>query len=132
MLHTASVTSLLILPPDLKRPLYVVGAGDLGTRPSELDSALTRIFKIGATWRAVVLIDEADVFLEQRSLHDLQRNALVSVFLRQLEYFAGLLFITTNRVRSFDEAFQSRIHVSLRYRDLEADARRKVWRSTLR
>ncbi|KZV82213.1 P-loop containing nucleoside triphosphate hydrolase protein, partial [Exidia glandulosa HHB12029] len=115
----------------LKKPLYVVGAGDLGTRPSELDSSLTRIFKISATWGAVVLIDEADVFLEQRSLHDLQRNALVAVFLRQLEYFAGLLFITTNRVRSFDEAFQSRIHVSLRYRELEEDARRKVWRSFL-
>lgn len=116
---------------DLRRPLYIVGAGDLGTTPSSLDESLTDIFKIGAAWSAVTLIDEADVFLEQRSLHDLNRNALVAVFLRQLEYFAGLLFVTTNRVRTFDEAFQSRIHVSLRYRDLDVDARRRVWRSFL-
>lgn len=37
----------------------------------------------------VVLLDEADVFLEQRTLTDLQRNALVSVFLRVLEYYDG-------------------------------------------
>jgi hypothetical protein len=38
----------------------------------------------------VVLLDEADVFLEQRTLQDLQRNALVSVFLRVLEYYDGI------------------------------------------
>jgi hypothetical protein len=38
---------------------------------------------------AVVLLDEADVFLEERSLDNLQRNALVSVFLRIIEYFDG-------------------------------------------
>ena len=40
--------------------------------------------------------------------------------------------MTTNRVRVFDEAFQSRIHVSLRYHDLTADARRKIWVAFLR
>lgn len=69
--------------------------------------------------------------MEQRSLHDLHRNAMVAVFLRQLEYFAGLLFLTTNRVRSFDEAFQSRIHVSLRFHNLDEGARRTIWYSFL-
>ena len=40
--------------------------------------------------------------------------------------------MTTNRVRVFDEAFQSRIHVSLRYHDLTSDARRKIWVAFLR
>ena len=35
--------------------------------------------------------------------------------------------MTTNRVRSFDEAFQSRIHVALHYEDLSPDAKRKIW-----
>lgn len=35
--------------------------------------------------------------------------------------------MTTNRVRTFDEAFQSRIHVSLLYPDLSPDAKRKIW-----
>ena len=40
--------------------------------------------------------------------------------------------MTTNRVRVFDEAFQSRIHISLRYHDLTADSRRKIWVAFLR
>ncbi|THH09758.1 hypothetical protein EW145_g1774 [Phellinidium pouzarii] len=115
----------------VRRPLYIVGAGDLGISASKLDASLTRIFNVSAIWGAVVLIDEADVFLEERSLHDLRRNAVVAVFLRQLEYFRGILFLTTNRVRTFDEAFQSRIHVSLRYADLTPDARCTIWTAFL-
>ncbi|THH28748.1 hypothetical protein EUX98_g5449 [Antrodiella citrinella] len=111
----------------LRKPLYIVGAGDLGTSAERVDTSLSTILKISATWSAVVLIDEADVFLEERSLMHLERNAMVAVFLRHLEYFRGILFLTTNRVRVFDEAFQSRIHVSLRYHDLSPDARRKIW-----
>jgi hypothetical protein len=62
-----------------------VGAGDLGTNPTTLDSALTRIFTLSPLWDAVVLIDEADVFLEERSTSDVERNAMVAVFLRQIE-----------------------------------------------
>ncbi len=50
-----------------------------------------------------------------------------TLFLIYHRYFRGILFLTTNRVRVFDEAFQSRIHVSLRYHDLTADSRRKIW-----
>lgn len=66
-------------------PLYVVGAGDLGTTADRVDTALSVILKVSATWGAVVLIDEADVFLEERSLQFLERNAMVAVFLRHLE-----------------------------------------------
>lgn len=63
----------------VRRPLYLVGAGDLGTDANSLDMALERVFEVATTWKAIVLIDEADVFLEQRSLHDLVRNAMVAV-----------------------------------------------------
>ena len=51
----------------------------------QVEQVLKSVFDLAAVWRAIVLIDEADVFLEKRSLHDLERNALVGVFLRQLE-----------------------------------------------
>ncbi|KAK4129775.1 P-loop containing nucleoside triphosphate hydrolase protein [Parathielavia appendiculata] len=113
----------------VKRPLYMVSSGDLGTCSADLDRNLTRIMDMTATWRAVLLIDEADVFLERRSLHDLHRNAMVSVFLRVLEYYAGILFLTTNRVATFDDAFKSRIHIPIRYTDLTVDSRRQIWRN---
>ena len=63
----------------VRSPLYVIGGGDLGTTAASLDSALERIFDVATEWKAIVLIDEADVFLEQRSLHNLERNAMVAV-----------------------------------------------------
>ncbi|OSC99323.1 P-loop containing nucleoside triphosphate hydrolase protein [Trametes coccinea BRFM310] len=114
------------------RPLYVVGGGDLGTKAADVDAELTRVFDIATSWKAIVLIDEADVFLERRSLHDLERNAMVAVFLRHIEYYRGILFLTTNRITAFDPAFLSRIHVALHFGDLTPAARAQVWRAFLR
>ena len=112
----------------LKCPLYMVSAGDLGTDPRNLEKELQSILDIAHSWGAILLLDEADVFLEKRSIHDIHRNALVSIFLRLLEYFQGILFLTTNRVETFDEAFVSRIHLSLRYEELSTKARHRVWK----
>ncbi|KAE8380481.1 P-loop containing nucleoside triphosphate hydrolase protein [Aspergillus bertholletiae] len=90
-----------------KKPLYCVTCGD----------------------DCVVLLDEADVFLEQRSLEDLERNALVSVFLRVLEYYEGILILTSNRVGTFDEAFISRIQLALHYPDLGPSQRYQIWQT---
>ncbi|KAI9761672.1 MAG: Arginine N-methyltransferase 2 [Chaenotheca gracillima] len=115
----------------MRVPLYAMSAGDISPEPSEVGSDLSRIFDMVTRWNAVLLLDEADVFLEARSTHDLERNRLVSIFLRTLEYYEGILFLTTNRVESFDAAFQSRIHVSIDYPDLSASSRRQVWSTFL-
>ncbi|KAK1062569.1 hypothetical protein LTR74_010149 [Friedmanniomyces endolithicus] len=112
----------------LKCPLYAVSAGELGTNPAKLEVKLNQILDVAHSWGAVLLLDEADVFLEKREVHDIQRNALVSIFLRMLEYFQGILFLTTNRVDTFDEAFQSRIHLPLRYSELTPKAKKAVWK----
>ncbi len=114
-----------------KRPLYSVSSGDLGTHSSTLDARLSRILDMASTWKAVLLIDEADIFLERRSLHDLERNSLVSIFLRVLEYYEGILFMTSNRVNTFDDAFKSRIHVPLKYNDLTVASRKQIWKNFL-
>lgn len=113
----------------VRRPLFMVSSGDLGVSSEQLDKKLTSIMDMTSTWGAVLLIDEADVFLEQRALHDIHRNAMVSVFLRVLEYYAGILFLTTNRVSTFDDAFKSRIHIPIRYTDLSASSRMQIWRN---
>lgn len=115
----------------LRRPLYMVSAGELGTDSRTLEAELNKILDIAHSWGAVLLLDEADIFLEKRTIHDIHRNALVSIFLRLLEYFQGILFLTTNRVETFDDAFQSRIHVALRYGDLASKAKRSIWKMFL-
>lgn len=105
----------------------MVTCGDLGTDPATMETKLKETFERAINWNAVLLLDEADVFLQERDIHDLARNALVSVFLRQLEYFDGILFLTTNRPGSLDEAFQSRIHITLGLPDLTRENQLKVW-----
>jgi hypothetical protein len=115
----------------LQCPLYMASAGELSTDSRYLEQELQKILDICHAWGAILLLDEADVFLEKRNMHDIHRNALVSIFLRQLEYFQGILFLTTNRVETFDEAFQSRIHIALRYDHLDAKAKKAIFRMFL-
>ncbi|KAM0546980.1 hypothetical protein ACHAPJ_010642 [Fusarium lateritium] len=134
-----------------KKPLYRVTCGDIGTKAEEVERVwehhyLEVVLLLGKTWGCVVLLDEADVFLEQRKLDNLDRNALVSgntntaptlmahmalikiaVFLRVLEYYDGILILTSNRVGIFDEAFKSRIQLNLRYENLGKAQRRQIW-----
>ena len=44
-----------------------------------------------------------------------------------LEYYSGVIILTTNRVGEFDEAFRSRIHVSLYYPKLDYESTSKIW-----
>ena len=112
-------------------PLYIMSAGELGLHPGRVEDKLADILEMVTKWNAVLLLDECDVFLEARSTHDLERNKLVSIFLRVLEYYEGILFLTTNRVANIDAAFQSRIHISLDYPDLTVEARRAIWENFL-
>ncbi|KAM7183876.1 Fidgetin-like protein 1 [Rhypophila sp. PSN 637] len=112
-------------------PLYSVTCGDIGTKPEAVEKYLNTVLYLGKKWNCVLLLDEADVFLEQRSLSDLDRNSLVSVFLRTLEYYDGVLILTSNRVSTFDEAFKSRIQLALHYWALDMPGRRKIWTNFL-
>jgi SpoVK/Ycf46/Vps4 family AAA+-type ATPase len=115
-----------------QRPLLAITCGDLGTSSRDVDKELTRWLRLGALWNAVLLFDEADIFLEARMQGDIERNSLVSVFLRALEYYQGLIFLTTNRVGMFDEAIISRVHAIMHFPDLTDTYRRRIWDTSFR
>lgn len=117
---------------ELKRPLYSVSVGELGTNPVELENRLQQVLELSASWDAVLLLDEADIYLERRVTGDPVRNAMVAIFLRLLEYHNGVMFMTTNRCADFDPAFQSRISVTLEYGAMTPDKLAKVWANLLR
>lgn len=48
-------------------------------------------------------------------------------FLRALEFYSGVLFLTTNRVGTFDDAILSRVHIQLFYPNLDNEQRHKIW-----
>ncbi|KAH5758126.1 hypothetical protein HBI17_069400 [Parastagonospora nodorum] len=114
-----------------EKPLYPVTCGDIGTEPEHVERYLESVLYLGNIWDCVVLLDEADVFLEERGIADLARNALVSVFLRVLEYYDGILILTSNRVGTFDEAFKSRISLALHYPNFTKSQRCRIWKNFL-
>ncbi|QWY83112.1 ATPase domain-containing protein [Rhizobium phage RHph_X66] len=116
---------------DLKRPLYSISVGELGTDPDQLEERLREILDLATVWNAVLLLDEADIFLEARDEKDVLRNAMVGVFLRLLEYHQGVLFLTTNRVRNIDRAFYSRISVAIAFTKADIGKKVQVWTNLL-
>jgi ATPase family associated with various cellular activities (AAA) len=119
---TAEVYSEII-----KRPLYRVHSGQLGLNVAEMEKILKETLIRAQRWGAVMLIDEADVYIKKRA-DNLASNAVVGVFLRLLEYFNGLLFLTTNRIDDIDEAIVSRCIALIRYHSPNYADRCKIWR----
>mmetsp|Transcript_107342 Transcript_107342/g.311898 ORF Transcript_107342/g.311898 Transcript_107342/m.311898 type:complete len:238 (+) Transcript_107342:436-1149(+) len=105
----------------------MVSMGELGTTPETLESRLNHVFNLCAPWKALVLIDEAEMLLERRDVSEVNRNALVCVMLRLLEAYTGVLFLTSNRLASLDPAIQSRVTCALRYDALDQLSRQRVW-----
>lgn len=114
------------------KPLLPITCADLGTNAQSVETALDRIFNYAYRWDCILLLDEADVFLTIRKPSDIERNSLVTVFLRVLEYYRGILFLTTNRVGNFDDAFKSRMHVILHYPPLTETQSDKIWDMNLK
>lgn len=111
-----------------ERPLYVLELGELGTNVALVEENLRRVFTRVARWNAVLQFDECEIFLAQRN-NDLERSAIVGCFLRLLDYYQGILFLTTNRADVLDHAVMSRVMLKLVYPDLDQAARSVIWRT---
>ncbi|CAB4394396.1 unnamed protein product [Rhizophagus irregularis] len=115
----------------LHHPLYSISTGELGTNAKDLENNLRNIFNLAYYWNAIILIDEVDIFFECQNVHEVNRNTLVCVFLRLLEYHQGIVFLTTNRVYCFDDTFQFHISISLEYKEPDIKAREILWNTFL-
>ncbi|KAK3312952.1 aaa family ATPase, partial [Apodospora peruviana] len=111
------------------KPLFKITVGDLGMTPENLETSLREIFRLASIWDCILLLDEVDTFFSARSKQDTAttKNGLVSEFLRVLDYYDGILFLTTNRAGVLDEAFKSRIHYKIYYPNLSLEQTLDIW-----
>ncbi|KAK4495696.1 hypothetical protein PRZ48_012964 [Zasmidium cellare] len=120
----------------LRLPLYAISASELGDNAANIEQSFSHVLRLAASWEAVLLLDEADAFLEKRAPQDTvgarERNKRVAAFLRILEYYRGILILTTNRAVNFDDAFYSRIHLTLTFKPLDQRSREDIWKNFLR
>jgi hypothetical protein len=110
----------------IERPLYSIHSGSLGTTAKAIQENLEEVFQRAKRWGCVLLLDEADVFVVQRG-NNIEQNAIVAEFLRTLEYFDGLLFMTTNRPNDIDEAILSRCAAIIEYHVPDAADTAAIW-----
>jgi hypothetical protein len=110
------------------KPLYRVHSGQLGITAASVEENLSDILRRAVRWDAILLLDEADVYIRCRD-NDLEHNAIVAEFLRTLEYFNGLLFMTTNRTDDVDDAILSRCIATIQYDVPPKDDAIRLWKS---
>lgn len=109
-----------------RKALYSVQCSQLGIDPEAIEDELLKVFARAKRWRAVLLLDEADVYVHERG-NDLAQNAIVGVFLRVLEYQSTVLFLTTNRPDDVDDAIASRCVARLTYAAPTIGELRRIW-----
>ncbi|KAK3389439.1 hypothetical protein B0H63DRAFT_518666 [Podospora didyma] len=90
-------------------PLLSLTCSDIGVKPEEIEKELLKWLKPAENWGAIMLIEETDIYMEQR------------------QYYKRILFVITNRVGTFGEAFMSRTHVQIHYPDFEDEERDRLW-----
>lgn len=112
----------------MERPLYSVQCSQLGTDADELEKNLMKVFARAVRWNAILLLDECDVYVAARG-SDLTQNAIVGVFLRVLEYYRGVMFLTTNRADLVDDAVASRCLARIDYAVPPAADQARIWRT---
>jgi DNA polymerase III delta prime subunit len=136
---TGGTTVLLAGPPGVgktltaeifseavEKPLYRVQCSQLGTDPDELEQKLLKVFRRAARWKAIILLDESDVYVAKRG-DCLAKNAIVGVFLRVLEYQESVMFMTTNLPESVDDAIASRCIARIDYDIPKPEDLNKIW-----
>jgi hypothetical protein len=102
------------------------------SKPEELVRRLSIGFQRAKRYRSVLLLDEVDVFIRKRGGDGgISFDENTSVFLRMMEYYDGVLLMTTNLPDQIDPAVFSRVHVCLEYKSPEASDRRAIWNGML-
>ncbi|KAK7744040.1 hypothetical protein SLS62_010340 [Diatrype stigma] len=118
------------LSEELKSPLYRINLGMLVSH-ERWESKIEEIFKQAHFWNAILLIDEAEVVMSERTVTQMSSLAWVAVFLRKIEYFEGILFLTTNQIHMIDPAFISRVNLGVRFPELDHEIRLQIWQKLL-
>ena len=127
---TGKTLTAEVFAEEAERVLYSVQCSQLGTKPDDIEQALIVVLERAKRWNGIVLLDESDVFVLRRG-RDIAQNAIVGVFLRVLEYHAGVLFMTTNRGDVIDDAVASRCVARISYGMPPADRQARIWKVLL-
>jgi SpoVK/Ycf46/Vps4 family AAA+-type ATPase len=110
----------------MKKPLYSIQSSQLGISVLDIESNLNKILYRAEKWGAILLIDEADAYIYKRG-NDILQNCIVGTFLRLLEYYNGVLFLTSNRPEIIDDAIMSRVTLHIKFEKPTEEEFHQLW-----
>lgn len=110
----------------IQKSLYVVQCSQLGISVDTIEKNLKEVLDRASRWGSILLVDEADVYIRDRG-NDIVHNAIVGVFLRLIEYYQGVLFMTSNRGDIIDDAVISRATAWIKYKLPQPDLLIQIW-----
>lgn len=110
------------------KPLYDVSTGQLGNTADTILHHFRLHLSRATKWKAIVQLDEIDALCEKREKKDLSGNNILAVLLREMEYFEGIIFTTSNRSAVIDPAMLFRMKKLIHVPQLNADARSQIWK----
>ena len=111
----------------MEKPLYKVNAGQLGVDAKDMDNNLRSVLSKAARLGCILLIDECETFVRKRG-NDLVQNSIITTFLRQIEYFDGIMFLTSNKIKDIDDVILSRCIAAIKYELLKTENAKKIWK----
>jgi len=113
----------------LEQPLLIKQASDLMSKyVGETEQAMAAMFREAETEKAVLLLDEADSFLQDR--RGAQRTyevTEVNEMLQGMERYAGIFICTTNLLESLDQAALRRFTFKIRFMPLTREQRETMF-----
>jgi SpoVK/Ycf46/Vps4 family AAA+-type ATPase len=113
----------------LGKPLIVKQASDLISKfVGETEQNMAKMFNEAESEKAVLLLDEADSFLQDR--RGAQRSyevTEVNEMLQQMERFGGIFVCTTNLLDRVDQAALRRFTFKIKFKPLTKEQREKMF-----
>ncbi|KAF2968569.1 hypothetical protein GQX73_g4967 [Xylaria multiplex] len=108
-------------------PLYTLSSRHLGTEPTMVEKSVTNAFKCCQLWGALLLIDQADTFLEARNKNSPELNGIVYRFFYTLRHYRGLTFLLSTRNSQINNIFKGMADLTLPHFEPGQSERRKFW-----
>lgn len=83
-------------------------------------------------WKALLYLDEADLFIAGCNPNDLRRYALVSTFFHHLDDTEAFLLMTASWFEKLDPDIESRLSMTIALPAINFDSQKRIWKTWIR
>lgn len=133
---TGKTMAASVLADQLKRPLFKVDLSQIYDKYiGETEKHLDEIFRIARRNHYLLFFDEADALFARRTgiqdSHDKYANLSAAYLLQRIEEYDGIAVLATNLMDHFDDAFVRRIRFVIKFHNLDAEGRKRMWEKAL-